>query len=182
MSQKGNIHNPFSSYYNYPKAWGEAEPQERWHSDKSEEGIVPPWLKKIGDGLAKGLGMGEGQKEEKNYLEDKKREIESTYNYEFKERNNENQFSYMPEVEIKDDVLVVKLDKDAEKHANFIDMYATQLGSPIKDNSDIVYEINGEEYLYNSNFLGRGKLIPINQNAYTKDLPSGNTMGTGDFT
>tara|TARA_R100000742_G_C4259130_1_gene76973 strand:+ start:520 stop:1002 length:483 start_codon:yes stop_codon:yes gene_type:complete len=54
MSQKGNIHNPFSSYYNYPKAWGEAEPQERWHSDKSEEGIVPPWLKKIG----KSLGMG----------------------------------------------------------------------------------------------------------------------------
>ena len=39
-----NKNNPFSSYYNYPKAYGEAPPEERWHSDKSEPGMVPPWL------------------------------------------------------------------------------------------------------------------------------------------
>jgi hypothetical protein len=37
--------NPFSSYYNYPKAWGEAPEEERWHSDPSEQGVMPPWIK-----------------------------------------------------------------------------------------------------------------------------------------
>ena len=40
-----NKNNPFSPYYNYPKAWGEAPAEERWHSDPSEQGIVPPWIK-----------------------------------------------------------------------------------------------------------------------------------------
>tara|TARA_R100000234_G_C5002551_1_gene181010 strand:+ start:3131 stop:3586 length:456 start_codon:yes stop_codon:yes gene_type:complete len=40
-----NKDNPFSSYYNYPKAYGEAPPEERWHSDKSEPGMIPPWLR-----------------------------------------------------------------------------------------------------------------------------------------
>jgi len=40
-----NKNNPFSSYYNYPKAWGEAPAEERWHSDPSEQGITPPWIK-----------------------------------------------------------------------------------------------------------------------------------------
>ncbi len=39
-----NKDNPFSSYYNYPKAYGEAPPEERWHSDESESGMIPPWL------------------------------------------------------------------------------------------------------------------------------------------
>jgi len=37
--------NPFSSYYNYPKAWGEAPAEERWHSDPSSTGGMPPWIK-----------------------------------------------------------------------------------------------------------------------------------------
>ena len=46
-----NKKNPFSSYYNYPKAYGEAPPEERWHSDESEPGMIPPWMKgqKIND-------------------------------------------------------------------------------------------------------------------------------------
>ena len=40
-----NKKNPFSEYYNYPKLYGEAPPEERWHSDKSEPGMVPPWMK-----------------------------------------------------------------------------------------------------------------------------------------
>ena len=46
-----NKKNPFSSYYNYPKAYGAAPPEERWHSDESEPGMIPPWMKgqKIND-------------------------------------------------------------------------------------------------------------------------------------
>ena len=46
-----NKKNPLSSYYNYPKLYGEAPPEERWHSDESEPGMIPPWMKgqKIND-------------------------------------------------------------------------------------------------------------------------------------
>jgi hypothetical protein len=44
-TKMANKNNPFSSYYNYPKAWGEAPAEERWHSDPSEQGITPPWIK-----------------------------------------------------------------------------------------------------------------------------------------
>ena len=40
-----NKDNPFSMYYNYPKLWGDAPPEERWHSDPSEPGMIPPWLR-----------------------------------------------------------------------------------------------------------------------------------------
>jgi len=44
----GDKSNPFSSYYNYPKAWypkgKEPAAEERFYSDESE-GAIPPWLK-----------------------------------------------------------------------------------------------------------------------------------------
>ena len=42
-----NKKNPLSSYYNYPKLYGEAPPEERWHSDPSEQGMIPPWLSNV---------------------------------------------------------------------------------------------------------------------------------------
>jgi hypothetical protein len=43
-----NKKNPFSSYYNLPKAWGkEPSPEDRYYSDPEEKGtIIPPWLKR----------------------------------------------------------------------------------------------------------------------------------------
>ena len=47
QKEKGpNKYNPFSKYYNFPKAWGkEPAPEERYYSDPEEEGkILPPWI------------------------------------------------------------------------------------------------------------------------------------------
>ena len=42
-----NKENPFSSYYNYPKMWGnDPKPEERYYSDPEEkDSILPPWIK-----------------------------------------------------------------------------------------------------------------------------------------
>jgi len=45
MSGESDPNNPLSSYYNYPKVWGEAPEGERWHSDPSSTGGTPPWLR-----------------------------------------------------------------------------------------------------------------------------------------
>jgi len=122
-------------------------------------------------------------KEKENPLEFKKKQIESTYNYEFTERNNENNLSYMPEIYIKDNRLVVKLNDDAEKHAGYINNYAAQSAFG-QDNRDIVYEIDGKKHAYDFSLLGGSKLIPIEEienNPFTEGLPEGDQMMPEDF-
>tara|TARA_R110000824_G_scaffold16175_5_gene67368 strand:+ start:2137 stop:2640 length:504 start_codon:yes stop_codon:yes gene_type:complete len=122
-------------------------------------------------------------KEKENPLEFKKKQIESTYNYEFTERNNENNLSYMPEMYIKDNRLVVKLNDDAEKHAGYINNYAAQSAFG-QDNRDIVYEIDGKKHAYDFSLLGGSKLIPIEEienNPFTEGLPEGDQMMPEDF-
>jgi len=117
-----------------------------------------------------------------NPLELKKRNIEKVYDLEFKE-GNENKFTYMPEMKIENDRLVVKLDDDALRHASYINSYAGQMSLFGTDNRDIVYEIDGKKHAYDFGFRG-AKLIPLEDmenNPFTKDLPSGNQMMPEDF-
>ncbi len=118
-----------------------------------------------------------------NTLEFKKKQIESTYNYEFTERNNENKLSYMPEMYIKDNRLVVKLNDEAEKHANYINMYAAQSAYG-QDNRDIVYEIDGKKHTYDFSVFGGTKFTPLEgmeNNPFTEGLPEGDQMMPDDF-
>ena len=127
--------------------------------------------------------VGEIMSDKENPLQFKKNQIESTYNHEFTKNNNENNFTYMPEMKIEGDRLVVKLNEEPEKHANYINFYAAQsnLGT---DNRDIIYEIDGKKHAYDFSVFGGAKFIPLEDlenNPYTKDLPKSNTMSTGDF-
>jgi len=138
----------------------------------------------LGGATMVGRALEPAEKRE-NPLEYKKKQIESTYNYEFTERNNENKFTYMPEMKIENDRLVVKLDDDAVRHAGYIDGYATQdyygWGT---DNRDIIYEVDGIKHAYDFSLFGGAKLIPLEDlenNPFTKDLPSGNQMMPEDF-
>jgi len=121
--------------------------------------------------------------DKENPLQFKKNQIEGTYNHEFTKNNNENNFTYMPEIKIEGDRLVVKLNEEPEKHANYINFYAAQsnLGT---DNRDIIYEIDGKKHAYDFSVFGGAKFIPLEDlenNPYTKDLPKSNTMSKGDF-
>ena len=125
----------------------------------------------------------EPSEKKENPLEFKKKQIESTYNYEFTERNNENNLSYMPEMYIEDNRLVVKLNDEPKKHANYINMYAAQSAFG-QDNRDIVYEIDGKKHAYDFSVFGGAKFIPLENmenNPFTKDLPSANQMMPEDF-
>jgi hypothetical protein len=140
-----------------------------------------------GAGLA-GLSMGLEKALEpaglrENPLQFKKDQIESTYNFEFTERNNENNLTYMPEMKIENNRLVVKLNDEPEKHANYINFYAAQSNWGT-DNRDIIYEIDGKKHEYDFSIFGGAKFIPLEEkenNPYVKDLPSGNQMKPEDF-
>tara|TARA_R110000851_G_scaffold332544_1_gene509006 strand:- start:48 stop:434 length:387 start_codon:yes stop_codon:yes gene_type:complete len=127
--------------------------------------------------------MSKESEEKENPLEFKKKQIESTYNYEFTERKNENNLSYMPEMYIENNRLVVKLNDEAEKHANYINMYAAQSAYG-QDNRDIVYEIDGKKHAYDFSVFGGTKFTPIEEienNPFTEGLPEGNQMMPEDF-
>ena len=126
--------------------------------------------------------LGKTSDENVNPLELKKRNIEKVYDLEFKE-GNENKFTYMPEMKIEDERLVVKLDDDALRHASYINSYAGQMSVFGTDNRDIVYEIDGKKHAYDFGLRG-ARLIPLENmenNPFTKDLPSGNQMMPEDF-
>tara|TARA_R110000822_G_scaffold7784_3_gene31573 strand:+ start:2888 stop:3367 length:480 start_codon:yes stop_codon:yes gene_type:complete len=128
-------------------------------------------------------GKAAESEEKENPLEFKKKQIESTYNYEFTERKNENNLSYMPEMYIENNRLVVKLNDEAEKHANYINMYAAQSAYG-QDNRDIVYEIDGKKHAYDFSVFGGTKFTPIEEienNPFTEGLPEGNQMMPEDF-
>ncbi len=116
----------------------------------------------------------------KDLLEGKKEQIITTYNHELGSRNNENRFTYIPEVEIDKNNIIVKLKDEPEKHANFINMYAAQdaWGS---DNRDIIYDIGGKKHSYDFSMLGGVTFTPIDENPYTQDLPIGNQLLKKDF-
>lgn len=118
-----------------------------------------------------------------NPLQFKKNQIEGTYNHEFTKNNNESNLTYMPEMKIENNRLVVKLNDEPEKHANYINFYAAQSNWGT-DNRDIVYEIDGKKHAYDFSVFGGAKFIPledIENNPFTKDLPSGNQMMPEDF-
>ena len=75
-TKMANKKNPFSSYYNYPKAWGEAPEGERWHSDPSEQGMTPPWIKDaFGHGTEKQAGSAYTEEQAKAVLREAKESL-----------------------------------------------------------------------------------------------------------